>query len=177
MSAIRLEDLQPFAAEMRRCAKRGVFDGRETPSALAYLHDCRRIHQETQTVLIYTRDTGHHTSGWFKNPDYERCLHLSLSPAPRLVIVPGLERAELDKEITSLWVRAFFGDHARLAWAESPKTPQGKSRGVWHWRVFCDEHWQSIQPRGEVYSREFTEAGWLSASELGVAIESVVDPS
>jgi hypothetical protein len=32
--------------------------------------------------------------------------------------------------------------------------------------VFCDERWQPILPRGEVYSREFTEKGWKSFSEM-----------
>jgi hypothetical protein len=39
---------------------------------------------------------------------------------------------------------------------------------VRHWRVFCDIIWQAIMPRGEVYSRELTERGWQSWSDLHV---------
>lgn len=33
-------------------------------------------------------------------------------------------------------------------------------------QVFCDPAWQPLKPRGEVYTREFTEVGWKSFSEL-----------
>jgi hypothetical protein len=32
--------------------------------------------------------------------------------------------------------------------------------------LFCDAQWQPILPRKEVYTREFTEAGWRSASQV-----------
>jgi len=169
-------DLAEFAASMKKAAAAGEFDGRQSAKAMTYIRHCRRIHQPTGTVVIFTRDTGHHSSGWFKNPDYERCLHLSLSPAPQLLIVPSLQRAELSRKTAALWVRAFFGDDMRHAWEESPKTPQGRERGVWHWRVFCDAAWQPMSPRGEVYSTELTEAGWKSASELGREIVSPLVP-
>jgi hypothetical protein len=38
---------------------------------------------------------------------------------------------------------------------------------VWHYRLFADPSWAAIVPRGEVYSTELTEAGYLSFSELG----------
>lgn len=76
----------------------------------------------------------------------------------------------------SALLHAFFGDAVRYAWFESPKTPEGRRSEVRHWRVFCDQAWQPILPRGEVYSRELTERGWKSASELGVVIESPLVP-
>jgi hypothetical protein len=153
-----------------------------------YLDRCRHDDYRTGTRLIFSRDTGHHSSGWLKNPDYERCWHLSLSPLPSVICVPG-RLAELDKRMAARWVRAFFADDVSKVWAEGPFSAIGKAHGVWHWRLFCDEHWEPILPRKEVYTREFTEAGWRSASEVlaldgwhasetegGRVIESTVDP-
>lgn len=54
----------------------------------------------------------------------------------------------------------------RLLWCEPPYSEEGKKAGVYHYRLFCDENWQPIFPRGEVYSTQFTEMGWKSFSEL-----------
>lgn len=155
-------------------AARGTFDG--TERGQAYIRSCTGQHVPTGTLILYTRDTGHHTSGWFKNPDFERCLHLSTSycepdtggPLPQ------------DRKLTVMWSKLFFGDDLKLAWIEPPATDHGKSMDVLHVRLFCDEHWRPIKPRGEVYSREFTRIGWRSASELaeteGRLIESPLVP-
>lgn len=178
------------ANELRRRAKHGLFDGKTDRDGMSYMAHCKFDCDATSLRLIFTRDIGHHTSGWLKNPDYERCWHLSTSPRPNLVYVPGVERADPDKKTVALWVSAFFGEFVRYCWSESPKTDLGKQRGVWHWRVFCDERWQPILPRKEVYTREFTEAGWRSASQVlsedgwhvsdtedGRTIVSTVDPT
>ena len=152
------------AGFMRVVAMRGVYDGRmESRGLPPYIRHCTYDDIMTGVRLIFSRDTGHHSSGWFKNPDYERCWHLSISPAPS----PAEAR---------LWLGAFFGDAVRLAWMETAKTPLARQRAVQHWRVFCDAEWAPIHPRGEVYSTEFTEKGWKSASEQGVIIESPMDP-
>ncbi len=151
------------AAQMRAVAEAGAFDGRMTPVNQLYLHLCQRWDPHTNTVLVFTRDVGHHTSGWFKNPDYERCLHLSLSPAPAALWTP--RGRDLDRAVRDAWLAAFFREHVRLLWAESPKTRQGRRAGVWHWRLFCDEHWRPIHPRGEVYGTELIAIGWQSWSE------------
>lgn len=173
-------ELARIAGYMKKEAALGAYDGRVTPLGRVYLDRCTRVHPATATALIFTRDIGHHTSGWLKNPDHERCLHLSISRAPSALILPRGQIADLDKKLTAKWVRAFFGDDIRNVWAESPKTPEGKRRGVWHWRVFCDRAWNPITPRGEVYSTEFTEAGWRSASQVleedGLIVSSDVDP-
>lgn len=167
------EHVLALARELRRRAALGTFDGRETPSAARYLGACRCLDARTGAVLIFTRDEGMHSSGWFKNPDYERCEHLSLSPRPSGLVVPDgrggwteSQGRELDRAMTARIVRAFFGEHLDKVWAESPKSPEGRARNVWHWRLFCDAHWQPILPRDEVYSREFTEVGWQSASAI-----------
>jgi hypothetical protein len=61
---------------------------------------------------------------------------------------------------------AFFGDDARLTWHEGPHTATGKAEEVHHYRLFCDEAWHPIKPRGEVYSRDWTPADWQSFSDL-----------
>lgn len=116
------------------------------------------------TVLIFTRDEGMHTSGWWKNPDYERCLHLSLSfRDPRT----GEPTGHHDRYLADEWCRLFFRHMCRLIWAEPPFSPEGKVHATWHYRVFMAEDWKTpILPRGEVYTREFTKAGWKSWSDV-----------
>lgn len=166
------------ADRVRRAMRNGVFtedyyaiDGnRFTPTgngyrswvSAYYLREAERI----AIRLLASRDVGHHSSGWFKNPDYERCEHLSLSfwdamkdDAP----VP------FDRTLAKEVLDVFFGSATRLIWEESPKTPGGIRTDAHHFRVFCDVNWQPILPRGEVYSRELTEAGWLSWSDRKAA--------
>ena len=169
------------ATDMRITAATGTFDGRMTVANQAYFDRCRFIDDTTATVLIFSRDTGHHTSGWMRNPEFERAFHLSMSRAPSLIIVPGAQRADLDAATQLRWLQAFFGDDARKTWLECAKSGVGKRAGVLHWRLFCDERWVPILPRGEVYSSELTEIGWKSASQVfeeeGRQIVSTVDPT
>jgi len=139
-----------------------ISDG--TARSLPILQDFTALHYPTGTQAILTRDTGYHTSGWWKNPDYERCIHLSLCFRD---IETG-EPKEKDKKLTAQWIDAIFGDNNRLLWCEPPYSEIGKKRDVWHYRLFCaDEGFRHpILPRGEVYSKEFTESGWLSYSDV-----------
>lgn len=156
------------AADRLRVARYGTWDGTgPTP----YFERCRGFHQPTGTMLMLSRDVGGHTSGWWKNPDYERCLHLSLSFRDP---VNG-QLASRDKKLAREWVGLFFGkDRARL-WCEPPFSPQGKAMDVWHYRLFCNPEWIPILPRGEVYSRELTEAGWLSFSDARAGMEEATE--
>lgn len=150
-------------------AKTWEFDGLPTQNNQTYITLSRTVHIASGAVVIFTRDTGHHTSGWMKNPDYERCWHLSLSPIQGHITVPGrpdLISGLLDQEITRMWCEAFFREHLRKAWFEGPQSQVGRAHNVLHWRVFADEHWKPIKPRGEVYSTELTEKGWKTASEV-----------
>lgn len=160
------------------------FDGTQTGlmdmRAMVYMKHCSLKDMVTRTFVIFTRDEGHHTSGWLKNPDYERCFHLSLSPLEGDIIIP-VQLADPDWKTWLQWVEAFFGkENLKKVWAESPKSDMGKRRNVWHWRLFCDENWEPILPKGEVYSTMLTELGWKSASqvfeETGTIITSSVDP-
>jgi hypothetical protein len=139
---------------------------RGTPDGEGYKTFARGYHEHTGTLLIYSRDEGMHTSGWWKNPDYERCRHLSLS----FYEIDALGRQEQvrpkDPKLTERWVQAFFGSDRKWLWCEPPVTEHGKAFDVWHYRLFCDKLWLPIKPRGEVYTREFTEAGWKSYSDV-----------
>lgn len=137
---------------IKKTAANGFFDGRSTSS---YLGGCRWWWEKYECVVIFTRDVGYHTGGWWKNPDYEQCWHLSIS------FPGGKSKSILDKIIDGL-----FGSAKNLIWVEPPYSDEGKKNEVWHYRLFCDEYWQPIKPRGEVYSTQFTERGWKSYSEL-----------
>lgn len=145
-----------FQAAVRTC------DG--TEASLPILTANTALHYPTGTQAVLSRDTGHHTSGWWKNPDYERCLHLSLS----FVDPETGSSREKDKKLTAQWIDAIFGANNRLLWCEPPFSHQGKKRDVWHYRLFFADKGFSVPilPRGEVYTKEFTDAGWLSFSDV-----------
>lgn len=157
---------------LTRQAEHGVFYGIETFSAMQYLSNCTMDvdwGKGLTTRLMFTRDSGHHTSGWFKNPDFERCYHLSIScwfwPAAGITAHGAMEVRDPEPGEVETFVDLIFGPWKRYIWEESPKSAEGKAARVHHYRVFCDPAWQPLMPRGEVYSREFTEKGWKSWSE------------
>lgn len=146
-----------------------VWNGRDTPHGTAYIDHCTAAHVPTGSILILTREDGYHTSGWWKNPDYERCLHLSVSfRDPETG-----EKLPRDKSVTEDWLTLIFGDYRRLIWSEPPCSDEGKKGDMWHYRLFfADPAFTApILPRGEVYSKEFTEAGWLSFSDMQAKLE------
>ena len=158
-TANEVPDLARFVRTMRKAAMSGTWEGR---SMTGYFKRCRHVLYDLGMIALFTRDTGHHTSGWWKNPDYERCFHLSLSfrdpetgePAPR------------NKPLTGLMLDGVYSHDKRLIWCEPPYSDDGKARDTWHYRLFCDDHWRPIMPRGEVYGHDLTEAGWKSFSEV-----------
>lgn len=161
------------AAEMYRRAWHGFYHGTHDPEQMKLLKHCTGewIADETQSLIIFTRDDGMHHLGMFKNPDYDRCYHLSLSFRSNLTghSIPK------DEKLTKMWLDAFFSpDDQKKLWVESPKSTEGKQRDVWHYRLICDEHWQGIIPRKEVYTTEFTELGWKSFSELHAGAEAIM---
>jgi hypothetical protein len=133
-------------------AVKGIWDGR---SNTGYFESCRWLLERYPATIVYTKEYGYHSGGWWKNPEYERCWHLSIS------FRSGNEKKTLTEILDLL-----FGSYKNLLWVEPPYSPEGKSMNVWHYRLFCDEHWQPIKPRGEVYNTHFTERGWKSFSEL-----------
>lgn len=162
-------EMSSVAAEMKRWAMRGFYYGVEP---VEHLERFKALHLNTGTQLIFTRDRGMHSCGWLKNPDYEQCLHLSLS---YWILPDGLYNPALMHpsawdgttfRLTRKWIDAFFGEAKRYLWEESAKSPEGRKMEIRHYRVFCNPAWEPILPRKEVYNREFTEAGWKSYSEI-----------
>lgn len=87
-----------------RTAQHGTFDGLNPDDP--YLQQCRWWLERFECIVIFTRDVGYHTSGWWKNPDYERCYHLSIS------FPGGMKRSRLEYVIKQL-----FGDDRRWLWS------------------------------------------------------------
>jgi hypothetical protein len=151
---------ETMVKRMWRQAKASTFDG--APSA--YFLDCQHYCRNTGAVMIFTRDVGMHDCGWWKNPDYSRCLHLSISFA----VIEGRQSFHLpqDHKTARRWCEAIFGHDVKLLWIEPPYSDKGKTDDVWHYRLFCDEGWEPIKPRGEVYNTDWTPSDWKSWSDL-----------
>ncbi len=148
-------------------AKAELYKGRfplaNNKIGLAIVNSCLAQYEQPGliTTLIYTADDGMHAVGWWKNPDYARCYHLSIAYwYPDSTVAPKQNKA------TQEWVDLFFHPHANWVWTEPPYSAIGKRKNVWHYRLFADEHWQPRLAEGEVYSTLKTERGWLSYSEL-----------
>lgn len=164
MSIIITPSMEKLVKQMWQHVNKSVWNGQRATMHSWYFRNAHWQHEKTGTSLLFTRDKGLHSSGWFKNPDYERCYHLSLSfwdaetdptnPIPR----------PYESPLATIWVRLMFGDWTRLIWEEGPSEPLPAE--VHHFRLMCDQHWQPILPRGEVYSRDFTEKEWKSWSDV-----------
>jgi len=151
----------PIKESIRRIlaqARSGTWNG---ISMTPYVDSCRWLLEGQNVGLILSRDVDHTNSGWWKNPDYERCWHLSMSFYDN-------NRNSIDKDVkkTELFLSYIFGKHKRKIWTEPPYSDIAKRRGIWHYRLFCDSRWKPIIPRKEVYSKNYTEPGWMSYSEL-----------
>jgi hypothetical protein len=164
----RYRSMPELAMAARLVAQRGSYNGLMTPVNQAYIAQCRHIYKHAPdllAMLIFTRDFGMHGIGWWKNPDYERCYHLSLSFQGR----SGARHELLDQDHkrSKAWCEFFFGDNTRYLWVEPPYSAHGHAHDIWHYRLFMAPDWRTpILPRKEVYSREFTEAGWKSWSDI-----------
>ncbi len=152
-----------LVANHSQSATSGEWNGKSLDS---YFKSCRRNNPFRGITTIFTRDVGYHTSGWWKNPDYEQCYHLSVSFFDPATLEPCLA----DKNIVRQLVKGFFTKYAKWVWIEPPYSQYGQESGVFHYRLFCNDAWQPIKPRGEVYSRELTAAGWYSFSDVQDAI-------
>lgn len=153
-----------LVAEMRINAAKMLYNGQNTPTARRHIMRCTRYHRPTQAVLIFTRDGGMHSSGWWKNPDYERCFHLSISFSAfdKFMRTP----LPINHKAAEHWAKAFFGGDVVKLWIEGAFSPEGKRLDVRHYRLFCDPAWKPIIPRREVYSKDYTPAEWQSWSDV-----------
>lgn len=135
-----------------KTSQQGIWNGQDiTP----YFEACQWYSQKYECSIMFMRESGYHSGGWWKNPDYERCYHLSIS------FRGGRNTKDLNKILQGL-----FGYNTKLLWTEAPYSEQGKQAEVWHYRLFCDENWKAIMPRGEVYNTHFTDRGWKSFSSI-----------
>lgn len=158
-------DLPVMVSFAKARGQRGFYDGRESLENMRLIELCTHILKLSPHLgcsVIYTRDIGHHSSGWWKNPDYERCLHLSLSFREWRTGKP----VGYDKKHGQEIAIAFFGNDAAKCWVEPPYSDRGKKLAVYHHRLFCNAGWNPILPKGEVYSKERTPADWKSFSEI-----------
>lgn len=145
----------------KNIAKQNVFFGRETE--VKKLSKCSFILNQYSSFCILTLDTGYHSSGWWKNPDYETCWHLSISffDSETANYIPFKQKT------AEKIVKQVFGDASSLSWIEPPYSSEGKMSDTWHYRIFIDlKTLCPLLPKGEVYSRELTEKNWLSFSEV-----------
>jgi hypothetical protein len=126
---------------------------------------CRFYIAPWKALCIFTLDIGTYTSGWWKNPDYEACWHLSIS----YVDLESGDRAPQDHKKSWKIIRAFYESHYKWVWSEPPYSKEGKAVDVWHYWLFM----LPLFPRGEVYSRELTEAGWKSFSEVQAELQKM----
>lgn len=139
-------------------SKTGTWDGIDiTP----YWRSCAHYWPKYEASIFFTRDVGHHSGGWWKNPDFERCYHFSLSFVDKF----GNSKPHNSKQAEKL-VKMFYGYNHKLVWCEPPYSQVGLNLEVWHYRLFCDEAWRAIKPRGEVYSKVNTPPEWKSFSEI-----------
>lgn len=154
--------MEKLVKQMQRHALTGdqYYDGRNVRSP--YFTNARRVHEKSGTSLLFTRDKGMHASGWFKNPDYDRCFHLSISFWDMTAEPP--QGVAYDYPLAKVWVSLFYGKLVRYVWEESTALA-GLPTEVRHYRVMCNAAWKPIIPRGEVYSRDFIEKGWQSFSD------------
>lgn len=173
---ILFTEISAVVSFARLRSNRGIYDGRVDSRNMKLIRQCSHLYgiaPDISVRLIYTRDSGHHSSGWWKNPDYERCLHLSIS----FCVNPTDQPLPFDRKEAQKIAESFFESDARKCWVEPPYSPEGQRADVHHYRLFCDEGWKPIIPRGEVYSKELTEIGWRSFSEIhGVSKDDVDAP-
>ena len=151
----------------KRALHSPTYDGSPTPMNKLVLAECTWHYSADNARMILTRDSGMHSSGWWKNPDYERCWHMSLSfsHVSPLIMLPE-QYLPQDHKLARKWCDLIFGEAKRLLWIEPPFSDLGKKRDVYHYRLFCDPSWTPILPRGEVYSRDFTPSDWKSWSDV-----------
>jgi hypothetical protein len=173
----KTEGMFEVVKKLKRAAETGIYSGViQSHNDKHYFNACTAYHHRTGTGLIFSRDSGHHSSGWFKNPQYERCYHLSISFRDQ----ETGQAKPFSHNKAEQWIDAFFGHDKRLIWGEPPHSREGKACDVWHFRLFCDPGWKAIKPKGEVYTKDFTEKGWRSFSEIngeGKGVFSMGDPT
>jgi hypothetical protein len=123
------------------------------------------------TRILCTFDYNYHGSGWFKNSEFEQCLHVSVShphwdrsrvhvdKTGQLGAGAGARYAGYDLETPTEeecweWGKAFFGEHAPKAWIEPAASVLDlyRSPNIVHLRLYYDEHLEPFMPTAEPYA-------------------------
>lgn len=134
-------------------------------SGLEAVMACRHyamLNRDAMVSAIFQMETGYHSSGWWKNPDYDRCFHLSVS----FLDPETLQFFPIKKRQAGFVAKKFFPENHNMTWYEGPYSQEGKKAGVNHYRLFCDPGWSPITPRSEVYDKTWTPADWKSFSDI-----------
>jgi len=145
--------------DLRRLAVKYPWKGQQDIHQRHRLITNSLLEPDRPICVIYTYDVGYHSSGWWRNSEYERCFHLSLShqkldPAGWQV---GIE-APTESEIHE-WAKLAWPTDWKKAWLEPPASvlsidvlEQRRYPGVGHVRLFLDLSLTPILPTGEVYN-------------------------
>jgi len=161
--ADRIAGLETSTARQRRhrrvIAQRWPWDGKRPIS-----QDARLVVssitgvEELRISTLLTFDVGAHSSGWWRNSDYERCWHLSLVGIAQLGVHGGHEYVDVPLDDITAWASIEYGRARSLAWTEPPAGDfdvyrnAPASRHTTHIRLFVDQQNQPIKPTGEVYT-------------------------
>jgi hypothetical protein len=155
----------PLYKPRRRDIRRLLFLAFKHPfSGQEIVHDRHHIVADSltepgrKTSILLTFDQGTHASGWWRNSEYDRCLHLSLTHPPdrRLIADPNnlpAIQSPSDKEVAA-WAAAVFGPHTDKLWIEPAASALDPYRrpNVPHIRLFLNRDNYPILPTGEVYT-------------------------
>ena len=158
-----------LVVDLKRHARTDTFDGQLRSMNRFYFRNAFRSDAVSGVLIGFTRDVGMHSGGWWKNPDYERCWHLSMSFFDPWT----LASAPRNVKLTRVYLDVFFGENKKLIWTEPPATVMGQKKSTWHYRLFADEHWQPLKPRGEVYTKRFMPKNWRSFSEVQADLQKL----
>lgn len=154
-------DMEQLRQRMKTHAHTGIFTGRLEEINTPYFCRATQYHAPTGTVIVFTRDVDRN----------KRCYHLSLSFRDPENFGKKLL---FDESKAEAWVRLFYGQYISFVWEEGESLnreakeallPDDIGDYVHHFRFFCDPKWHPILPRKEVYSTDYTPAGWKSWSD------------
>lgn len=131
-----------------RLARANPWTGRELPGPRHQLMVSAIREPGRWTRLLLTFDVGYHACGWWKNEQYDRCWHLSISHPTELAVETPDER-----EVFA-WCRLLWKDDAPKCWIEGAASTLDPYRlpNIVHARLFVlgpDD--TPIIPEGEVY--------------------------
>jgi hypothetical protein len=148
--------MKPTRGDLRRLlhhALKHPWYGQSMISSRHYLIADSLTEPGRETAIILTYDVGYHSSGWWKNSDYDKCLHLSVAHPNHSGLVGARPDAPSEKEVQA-WAKAMFGDEVRRTWTEPPASAFDAHRetGVAHVRLFLNKAGEPITPKGEVYN-------------------------